>query len=227
LTHETTLEIQPAPGIILPIPGELTHITKEIIDLDKSASLKNGRLLVACAGLVTLLVAALMLTACQTDIDKNSTALSATIRPAAAVETANGNNQPGNVPIDPTKSGTLVAGATSTPGAPTPAIGSGGGTATTTTAAGGGAATTVAGVAGNAQAGLATFRTICQSCHPNAGRAAGIGPNLTNSANAGDPNYIRNNIRKGKGAMPAFPTDQISDPDLENLVAYIISIRAK
>jgi mono/diheme cytochrome c family protein len=199
---------------------------KEIRDLDKSASLKNGRLLAACASLVTLLVAALMLTACQTDIDKNSTALSETIRPAAVVETANGNNQPGNVPIDPTKSLTLVAGATSTPGAATQASG-GGGAAPTTAAAGGGAATTVAGVTGNATAGQATFRTNCISCHPSLGRAAGIGPNLTNSANAGDPNYIRNNIRNGKNAMPAFAADQVSDSDLENLVAYIISIRTK
>ncbi len=195
--------------------------------MEKSASLKNGRLLAACASLVTLLVAALMLTACQTDIDKNSTALSATIRPAAAVETANQNNQPGNVPIDPTKSLTLVAGATSTPEAATKAPG-GGGAATTTAAVGGGAATTVAGVTGNATAGQAAFRTNCQSCHLNGGRnAGGIGPQLSVSPNAGDPNYIRNIVRKGKGAMAAIDKEQVTDAELENLVAYVLSIRTK
>jgi|GEM_PF-2438614 len=82
-------------------------------------------------------------------------------------------------------------------------------------------------VQGNAVTGLTIFRPQCQACHPSLGKVAGIGPKLTNSPNAGDPNYIRKNVRNGKGAMPAFPSDQISDTDLENLVAYILSIRTK
>jgi mono/diheme cytochrome c family protein len=82
-------------------------------------------------------------------------------------------------------------------------------------------------VQGNVVAGLKTFRQQCQACHPSLGKVAGVGPNLTNSPNAGDPKYIRNNVRNGKSPMPSFPSNQISDTDLENLVAYIASIRTK
>jgi mono/diheme cytochrome c family protein len=79
----------------------------------------------------------------------------------------------------------------------------------------------------NATPGLTIFRQQCQACHPSLGKVAGVGPKLTNSPNAGDPNYIRNTIRNGKSPMPSFPSNQISDTDLENLVAYIASIRTK
>jgi len=118
-----------------------------------------------------------------------------------------------------------AAGATTAPaGAATTAAPAAG---VTTTAAAGATTAAAAGGTGNAAAGSTVFRSQCQACHPNGGRAAGVGPNLSNSANAGDAGYIRNNVRNGKGAMPAFPPDQLSDAELENLVAYIASIRSK
>ncbi len=100
----------------------------------------------------------------------------------------------------------------------------------TTAAPPGGATTATAAPAGNgdAAAGAKTFRGVCQACHLNGGRnAGGVGPQLSNSPNAGDPAYIRNIVRNGKGAMAAIDKDTVSDAELENIVAYIASIRAK
>jgi quinol-cytochrome oxidoreductase complex cytochrome b subunit len=111
-----------------------------------------------------------------------------------------------------------------TPAATTAATG--GTTAAATTAATGG---TPAVSTGNATAGSTLFRQVCQSCHAQGGRAAGPAgqPQLSTSANAGDPAYIRNIVRNGKNAMAAYDKDTIPDADLENLVAYILSIRQK
>jgi mono/diheme cytochrome c family protein len=213
-------------------------------------SSRAGKLLATSGALAGLMILTLLLAACQSDLDTNSTAASLTFRPVTVVQGANPNfnpDQPGR--IDPTKNLTIAAGATSTPQPPTPTplpatatpvrtatTAAGGGTATTaagggtaTTAAGGGATTTVAGVKGDATAGGRLFRTVCQSCHAQGGRAAGPAgqPNLSISDNAGNPDYIRTIVRNGKNAMAAYDKDTITDADLENLVAYVISIRAK
>jgi mono/diheme cytochrome c family protein len=84
--------------------------------MSQLTSSKAGKFLAATGGLTALLIMTLLLAACQTDIDANSTIASGTLRPAAVVQTAQGNNNPqGGVPIDPSKSAALVAGATSTP----------------------------------------------------------------------------------------------------------------
>ncbi|MEI7556996.1 cytochrome b N-terminal domain-containing protein [Candidatus Chlorohelix sp.] len=133
----------------------------------------------------------------------------------------------------PTTTATTTPTATTATGGATATTAAGGGT-TATTAAGGTTATTAAGgtaagVTGDATKGAALFRTVCQGCHANMGKATGTAgqPNLTNSANAGDPVYVRNNIRTGKNLMPAFDSSTITDAEVENLVAYIASIRVK
>jgi len=74
--------------------------------------------------------------------------------------------------------------------------------------------------AGNAAAGKVVFDQNCNSCHPNGGSGAGPalkGKNLS-------AQRIENQVRRGGGGMPAFSTSQISDQQLQDLVAYIQSL---
>jgi mono/diheme cytochrome c family protein len=99
----------------------------------------------------------------------------------------------------------------------------------TTAAATSGAATTAASggsgtaTGGNAASGQKLFTTNCQACHPSGGRVAGVGPKLLGTTR--DDNYIHDNIRNGRNAMPAFPADQISDQQINDLIAYIRSLK--
>ncbi len=109
------------------------------------------------------------------------------------------------------------------------ATGSSGATATTaaaaaaTTAASGGAAPVAAGK-GDPAAGLKVFQAnACVSCHPANGRSAGIGPKL--AATTRDEAYIKNNVRNGKGQMPAYTTEQINEQQLEDVTAYVKSLK--
>jgi mono/diheme cytochrome c family protein len=73
-------------------------------------------------------------------------------------------------------------------------------------------------------AGKKVFVAQCQGCHPQEGKAAGYGPNLSTSQHALDPNYVRGNVRNGRGQMIAFDKSEVSDADLENIILYLRSI---
>ncbi len=78
---------------------------------------------------------------------------------------------------------------------------------------------------GDAAAGQLAFARACNACHPNAN--AGIGPALHGSAFASrypDDAALIGVIRQGKGGMPAFGPDQLSGPDLTNVVTYLRSL---
>ncbi len=76
--------------------------------------------------------------------------------------------------------------------------------------------------AGDAAAGKTYFEGgSCQGCHPAGGTQAGVGPDLTASKMTAD--QLKTQIEKGGGAMP--PQAQVTGDDLENVVAYILSIR--
>ncbi|MCK6548739.1 cytochrome c [Myxococcota bacterium] len=62
--------------------------------------------------------------------------------------------------------------------------------------------------------GQRVFFTECNQCHPR-GRA-GLGPGLF----VPDA-LIRAQVRAGLGAMPAFGEEQITDAELDALVAYV------
>lgn len=99
-----------------------------------------------------------------------------------------------------------------------------GGEATPTPA--GSAATTVTAKpsSGNAANGEKLFTEVaCVSCHPSAGKVAGVGPKLAGTTR--DEDYIRNIIRQGKNPMPGFRAAQITDAQLEDLVAYIKNLK--
>ena len=86
---------------------------------------------------------------------------------------------------------------------------------------GGGAAQPTAGgqAAGNASAGQAVFQQNCNSCHPGGDR--GSGPAIKGRPADG----VKNQVRKGGGGMPAFSASQISDQQLNDLAAYVASLK--
>jgi mono/diheme cytochrome c family protein len=69
--------------------------------------------------------------------------------------------------------------------------------------------------------GQQVFMRHCTQCHN--GGAGSLGPALNNKPL---PNLlIRLQVRRGLGAMPAFPADKISDAQLDDLVAYLRALR--
>lgn len=89
-------------------------------------------------------------------------------------------------------------------------------------AAGGGAAdggAAAGGASGDVAAGKTAFEANCQGCHPAGGTQAGVGPQLSGSKL--DAAQVKMQIMNGKGAMPG---GLVSGADLDNVVAYVMSI---
>ena len=81
---------------------------------------------------------------------------------------------------------------------------------------------------GDAAAGQANFQTKCNPCHPSAN--AGIGPALHGQAFSDrypDNAAVMAIIRGGRGFMPAFGLDQLTDQDLANVITYLRSLPAE
>ncbi len=72
------------------------------------------------------------------------------------------------------------------------------------------------------RAGELVFFRKCHKCHPMGD--AGLGPALNNKPLPGAA--IRLQVRTGVGAMPSFNDEQISDRDLDALLAYIDALSA-
>ena len=68
--------------------------------------------------------------------------------------------------------------------------------------------------------GKTVFEANCQGCHPAGGTEAGVGPQL--SATALDAAGITNVVSNGRGAMPG---GLVSGADLDNVVAYVESLK--
>lgn len=71
-------------------------------------------------------------------------------------------------------------------------------------------------------AGKSTYDKNCQGCHAANGAGA-VGPAL-NKQMSNDT--IISHVRNGAGIMPAFPAAAISDAQLQDLIAYIVSLSA-
>ena len=87
---------------------------------------------------------------------------------------------------------------------------------------GGGATTAAAGGAeGDATAGKTVFAASCTGCHMNDGLdAGGVGPKLAGLGLTAD--RIKTQVENGGAVMPA---GLVSGTDLENVVAYVVSIQ--
>ena len=64
-------------------------------------------------------------------------------------------------------------------------------------------------------------RSACYTCHP--GGAGGLGPALNNKALPASA--IRLQVRHGFGVMPAFSEQQISQDQLDALIAFLKALR--
>jgi len=89
-------------------------------------------------------------------------------------------------------------------------------TATTNTTATTATGATAAAVA----AGKTYFDNNCQACHTASGTQAGVGPKLAAAGLTAD--RVKNQVENGGGAMPA---GLASGTDLDNVVAYVLSIQ--
>ena len=61
----------------------------------------------------------------------------------------------------------------------------------------------------------------CAKCHGVDARGAPVGPSLAKAR----PDTVRNTVREGPKGMPAFTKDQVSDDDVEKLVAYLEGLK--
>jgi mono/diheme cytochrome c family protein len=152
-------------------------------------------------------------------------------------------NQPAGIPtVGPTDTPAATVTAASSPTAapvtPSPAASPAAGSPTAAVTAAVAATATVAPTAapaatntppastGNAVAGGKVFATNCNSCHPSG--KAGIGPALYGPqfrALLPDDPAIKAIIRSGKDGMPAFPSSNLSDSDLNNVIAYLHTLK--
>lgn len=71
--------------------------------------------------------------------------------------------------------------------------------------------------------GQAVFSKNCQPCHP--GGEAGMGPAINNKPAPGF--VIRRQVRIGLGAMPGFKETEISETEMDQLLAFIKAMRKK
>ena len=69
--------------------------------------------------------------------------------------------------------------------------------------------------------GRVVFNNFCHKCHP--GGEAGLGPAFNDKPLPGF--LMRFQVRHGLGVMPAFKERVISDDELDNLIAYIKTLR--
>ncbi|HEY4757342.1 MAG TPA: cytochrome c [Chthoniobacterales bacterium] len=69
--------------------------------------------------------------------------------------------------------------------------------------------------------GRLVFMNSCNRCHP--GGEAGLGPAINDKPL---PEFLmKTQIRAGLGAMPSFPTSELSDGDVDAVIAYLKAIR--
>ena len=71
--------------------------------------------------------------------------------------------------------------------------------------------------------GEVQFATHCHQCHP--GGEGGLGPGLNDKPAPGW--LMKTQVRTGLGAMPSFPKEVISGEELDDLVAYLLAVRAE
>ena len=69
--------------------------------------------------------------------------------------------------------------------------------------------------------GQRAFMTSCHQCHP--GGMAGLGPAINNKPLSGA--MIKMQTRAGLGAMPGFSSSELSEEDLDAVVAYLKALR--
>lgn len=72
---------------------------------------------------------------------------------------------------------------------------------------------------GDTAAAQAVFSSSCRACHPEGG--GGLAPALKNLGEKLNVDSFTQVVRKGKGLMPPFTADKISDKDVAGLWVYL------
>ncbi len=75
--------------------------------------------------------------------------------------------------------------------------------------------------AGDPVRGETLFAGKCAACHGQ-GAGGGYGPPLSGVG----PESVETAVRQGKGRMPALGSGAVQDRDLEDIVAYLLSLAA-
>ena len=159
--------------------------------------LVRSRLMVALT-LVVLVVAALGLAGCVDSSEE-------------AAQTPSGASTVANSAAQTDSEGKTIT----APAQTAPAGGGGGGTETGGGGGGGGES------AGDVAAGLVVFQASCTGCHLGDGMEdGGVGPKLAGLGLA--EQRIHDQVVNGGGAMPG---GLVSGADLDNVVAYVLSIQ--
>ena len=71
------------------------------------------------------------------------------------------------------------------------------------------------------QRGRVVYMEYCQVCHP--GGEAGLGPALNDKPL---PTFLKKfQVRQGIGSMPSFSEEEISDEELDDMMAYLSALR--
>lgn len=155
---------------------------------------------------------------------------SPTIAPQGPTPTIALSNQPAGIPTaavtdTPAPTATLSPSPTAASLTPSPSASAGSPTAAATPSAAPTNTPSLASI-GDPVAGQKVFASTCDQCHPNAN--AGVGPALHGpafSARFPDNTSLEAFIRAGKDVMPAFPPSALSDTNLNNIVAYLRSLK--
>ncbi|MFL5732052.1 MAG: c-type cytochrome [Chloroflexia bacterium] len=71
--------------------------------------------------------------------------------------------------------------------------------------------------------GKAVFARYCNACHP--GGLRGAGPSLIEEAPHLSDAQIKDSVRKGRNRMPAYDETLISNDALDDLVAYVRTLK--
>jgi ubiquinol-cytochrome c reductase cytochrome c subunit len=79
--------------------------------------------------------------------------------------------------------------------------------------------------AGTISQGLELFTAHCAGCHQVVGRGGFVTGAVVPPLQSATPTQIAEAVRIGPYLMPRFPTSQISDSQLNSLIAYVLSTR--
>lgn len=83
--------------------------------------------------------------------------------------------------------------------------------------------TPATGTQGVLDSGQAVFNRYCAVCHPGGNR--GSGPALRPLVPNRTDQQLRDVIRMGKAQMPGYKSGQISDEQMDHLIAYMRSLK--
>ena len=78
---------------------------------------------------------------------------------------------------------------------------------------------------GNAGRGKATYHELCATCHADDARGAELGVGLADRPVLYRATDFARAVREGRGRMPAFRDQDVPDPRIADVLAYLRNLR--